>query len=96
MSRYAILNQIRQLDPARDHQQIVLLVGTYESPFLIQRALEFALFRTFALPRTAKLLVETGNSSSAVSSATTTQRSSFQNLSKTATTVNADALQSGA
>lgn len=59
-SRYAILNQIRQLDPVKDHQLIVFLVGAYESPFLIQRALEFALFRTFALPRTAQLLAETG------------------------------------
>lgn len=60
MSRFAVLNEIRQLDPVKDHQRIVFLSGTYESPYLIQRALEFALFRTFALPRTAKLLVETG------------------------------------
>ncbi len=60
MSRYAILNQIQQLDPVQDHERIVFLTGTYEEPYLIQRALEFALFRTFALPRTAKLLVDTG------------------------------------
>jgi hypothetical protein len=60
MSRYAILNQIRQLDPEQDHQQIVFLMGAYEAPFLIQRALEFALFRTYAVPSIAKLLDQTG------------------------------------
>ncbi len=59
-ARYDILNRVRQLDPVQDHQEIVYLVGTYESPFLIQRALEFALFRTFAVPSTAQLLAETG------------------------------------
>lgn len=59
MGRYDILNRIRALDPARDHQQIVFLTGAYESPFLVQRALEFALFRTYAVPSIAKLLDET-------------------------------------
>lgn len=60
MSRYDILNQIRQLDPQADHQRIVFLTGAYESPFLIQRALEFALFRTFAVPSISALLHQTG------------------------------------
>ena len=60
MSRYAILEQIKQLDPERDHHQIVYLAGGYETPWLTTRALEFALFRTYAVPSIAKLLDETG------------------------------------
>jgi hypothetical protein len=58
--RYKIFKDIQQLDPLTDHQRIVFLVGAYEFPFVTQRSLEFALFRTFASPRIAKLLDETG------------------------------------
>lgn len=59
-SRYAVFHQIQQLDPRTDHQRIVFLVGAYEFPFVTQRSLEMALFRTFAVPSIAKLLDETG------------------------------------
>ncbi|MDZ4670605.1 MAG: oxygenase MpaB family protein [Phototrophicales bacterium] len=59
MSRYAILNQVKQLDPITDNQQIVFLTGAYEYPWLTQRALEFALFRTYAVPSISELLAKT-------------------------------------
>ncbi|PJF23456.1 MAG: DUF2236 domain-containing protein [Phototrophicales bacterium] len=60
MSRYAILEQIKQLDPVKDHHRIIYLAGAYETPWLTTRALEFALFRTYAVPSIAKLLDQTG------------------------------------
>jgi hypothetical protein len=64
MGRFDIYHEIQKLDPERDCQRIVYLVGAYEFPFTIQRSLEFALFRTFAVPSIAQLLVETGEFSS--------------------------------
>jgi uncharacterized protein (DUF2236 family) len=58
--RYAVLNHIKTLDPVRDNQEIVFLVGAYEYPWLTQRALEFALFRTYAVPSISALLDQTG------------------------------------
>lgn len=55
-----ILEQVVQLDPKHDHQRIVYLVGAYEYPWLTQRALEFALFRTYAVPHTSRILAATG------------------------------------
>lgn len=60
MHRHAILTQILQLDPQRDHQKIVFLSACYEFPFDTTRSLEFALFRTFCVPRIAALLDRTG------------------------------------
>jgi len=60
MSRYAILNEIRKLDPRKDHQRIVFLSSCYEFPFDTTRALEFALFRTFCVPSISSLLDRTG------------------------------------
>lgn len=57
--RYAILNQVKQLNPVTDHQRIVFLSGAYEYPWLTQRALEFALFRTYAVPSISRLLDQT-------------------------------------
>lgn len=71
-ARYAILNQICQLDPSKTISRSSFWLAN-ESPFLIQRALEFALFRTFALPRTAQLLAETGSLNSVVRNAMTTR-----------------------
>ncbi len=55
-----ILQQIEGLDPERDHARIVYLSKCYEFPFDFTRALEFALFRTFAVPSIASLLDRTG------------------------------------
>src|SRR5437870_8706383 len=60
MSRYAVLNAIRRLDPERDHERIVFLSTCYDFPFDTTRALEFALFRTFAVPSVSALLDRTG------------------------------------
>ena len=60
MQRPTILDQIRALDPERDHERIVFLSTCYEFPFDTTRALEFALFRTFCVPRIARLIDGTG------------------------------------
>jgi hypothetical protein len=60
MKRPTILDQIRALDPERDHERIVFLSSCYDFPFDTTRALEFALFRTFCVPRIANLLDRTG------------------------------------
>jgi len=56
MSRFANYHKILSLDPQKDHQQIVYIDSAYEFPWLLTRALEFALFRTYAVPSIAKLL----------------------------------------
>jgi hypothetical protein len=60
MARSSVLDEIRRLDPERDHQRIVHLSTCYDFPFDTTRALEFALFRTFAVPAIAALLDRTG------------------------------------
>jgi hypothetical protein len=60
MSRYAILRTIERLNPETDHQRIVFLSTCYDFPFDTTRALEFALFRTFCVPRISALLDRTG------------------------------------
>jgi hypothetical protein len=60
MGRTPILDEIRSLDPMRDHQRIVFLSTCFEFPWDTTRALEFALFRTFAVPRISALLDRTG------------------------------------
>jgi hypothetical protein len=59
-SRYDILKRVLSLDPQQDAQEIVRLVGAYESPWLMQKSLEFALFRTYAVPSISQLLAQTG------------------------------------
>jgi hypothetical protein len=56
----SVTEQIAALDAEKDHVQIVYLTGAYEFPWEIQRSLEFALFRTFAVPSIAELLDRTG------------------------------------
>jgi hypothetical protein len=60
MSRFAVLQEIRGLDPERDHQRIVHLCTCYDFPFDTTRSLEFALFRTFGVPSVSALLARTG------------------------------------
>lgn len=59
MSRYAILRAIQNLDPEKDDQRIVFLSSRFDFPFDTTRALEFALFRTFCVPRISALLDRT-------------------------------------
>src|SRR5689334_15531200 len=60
MALPSALSRIRTLDPERDHQEIMYLVSTQVFPFDLTRALEFALYRTFAIPRIGALLYRTG------------------------------------
>jgi ER-bound oxygenase mpaB/B'/Rubber oxygenase, catalytic domain len=60
MRRHSILDEIRSLDPVKDHQRIVHLSTCYEFPFDTTRSLEFALFRTYAVPSIGALLDQTG------------------------------------
>jgi len=54
------LREIRGLDPVADHRRIVYLDVCFEFPWDTTRALELALFRTFAVPSIAALLDSTG------------------------------------
>jgi len=58
--RSPILDQIRRLDPVRDHQRIAFLSTRVDFPFDTTRALELALFRTFGVPSISALLHRTG------------------------------------
>lgn len=58
--RFDVYHQIMQLDPKQDCQEIVFLEGAYEYPWLIKKSLEFALFRTYAVPTVSGLLDRTG------------------------------------
>jgi hypothetical protein len=57
-SRY--LEEILRLDPEVDHKRIVHLDVCYEFPWDTTRALEVALFRTFAVPSIARVLDSAG------------------------------------
>jgi hypothetical protein len=58
--RFAVLEEIRRLDPEKDHQRIIFLSSCFDFPFDTTRALEFALFRTFCIPSISALLDRTG------------------------------------
>ena len=60
MPRHKILDRILALDPEKDHLEIVYLDNCYEFPFEITRGVEFALFRTFAVPTISTILDQTG------------------------------------
>ncbi|MGW7415007.1 oxygenase MpaB family protein [Streptomyces sp. NPDC054863] len=59
VKRYERLRQIQQLDPERDFLQIYRITSTYEFPWDFTRALELALYRTYAVPGIGRLLAET-------------------------------------
>lgn len=52
--------QIEALDAKKDCREIVYLLTCYEFPWDMERALEFALFRTYAVPSISRLLHKTG------------------------------------
>ena len=54
------LSEIRQLDPVVDAQRIVHLDACFEFPWDLQRSLELAFYRTYAVPEIAELLDSTG------------------------------------
>lgn len=59
-NRYQIRDRILTLDPEKDNQQIVFLTGAFDFPYMTRKSLEFALFRTYAVPSISELLAETG------------------------------------
>ncbi|MFH9226863.1 oxygenase MpaB family protein [Streptomyces lydicus] len=59
MRRYDWLKEIRRLDPERDFLTIYRIIATREFPWDITRALELALYRTYAVPSIGRLLART-------------------------------------
>ncbi|MFD7707197.1 oxygenase MpaB family protein [Streptomyces sp. NPDC059786] len=59
MKRFERLEQIRRLDPVTDASDIYRLSAAYEFPWDFTRALELALYRTYAVPSIGRLLAET-------------------------------------
>lgn len=60
MQHQDILNKIKSLDPEKDYERIAFLTVNYEFPWDTTRALELALFRTFAVAKGTALLAGTG------------------------------------
>ncbi|MDJ0359396.1 oxygenase MpaB family protein [Rhodococcus sp. H29-C3] len=58
--RYGWLRRIEELDPKVDNHEIHLITAGCEFPWDYQRALEFALFRTYCVPTISELLEKTG------------------------------------
>ena len=52
--------ELAALDPRTDYERIVYLLSVYEFSWDIEKALEFALFRTYAVPSISGLLSRTG------------------------------------
>ncbi|QJT00082.1 DUF2236 domain-containing protein [Streptomyces asoensis] len=59
MKRFERLSQIRRMDPYEDAFEIYRLTAAYEFPWDVTRALELALYRTYAVPSIGRLLAET-------------------------------------
>ena len=58
--RGRLARAIAALDAEVDYQRIACLLSAYEFPWDIERSLEFALFRTYAVPSISGLLAKTG------------------------------------
>ncbi|WEO98900.1 oxygenase MpaB family protein [Streptomyces sp. FXJ1.172] len=59
MKRFERLGRIRRLDPVADAVEIYRLSAAFEFPWDYTRALELALYRTYAVPSIGRLLAET-------------------------------------
>ena len=59
MKRFERLEQIRRMDPEKDASEIYRLSVALEFPWDYSRALELALYRTYAVPAIGRLLAET-------------------------------------
>jgi hypothetical protein len=59
-TRKDVLREIEKLEPRTDNQRIAFLSTTYDFPWDTQKAYEFALIRTFAVPNSSNLMVATG------------------------------------
>lgn len=58
MSRWS--REIEKLDPSTEYERIGFILTAYEFSWDIEKALEFALFRTYAVPSISGLLSRTG------------------------------------
>ena len=58
--RRNITQRLTTLNPEKDYEEIMYLLQCYEFPWDYERALEFALFRTYAVPSISALLYQTG------------------------------------
>lgn len=58
MKRFS--ERLRHMDPRTDHQAMVFLLSAHCFHWDLERAMELALFRTYASPRIARLLQRTG------------------------------------
>ncbi|MFF4486383.1 oxygenase MpaB family protein [Streptomyces sp. NPDC001544] len=59
MKRYERLERIRRMDPVADAVEIYRISASLEFPWDFARALELALYRTYAVPSIGRLLAET-------------------------------------
>ncbi|MEW2317986.1 oxygenase MpaB family protein [Streptomyces bauhiniae] len=59
MKRFERLDQIRRMDPVADAPEIYRLSAAFEFPWDYTRALELALYRTYAVPSVGRLLADT-------------------------------------
>ncbi|MGW2859689.1 oxygenase MpaB family protein [Streptomyces sp. SDr-06] len=59
MNRFDRLREIQRLDPERDFLAIYRMTATLEFPWDYTRALELALYRTYAVPSIGRLLAAT-------------------------------------
>ncbi|MEU6813967.1 oxygenase MpaB family protein [Streptomyces sp. NPDC046860] len=59
MKRFERLDRIRRMDPVADAAEIYRLSAAFEFPWDYTRALELALYRTYAVPSIGRLLAET-------------------------------------
>jgi hypothetical protein len=57
--RFERLERIRRMDPEKEASEIYRLTSAYEFPWDVTRALELALYRTYAVPSIGRLLAET-------------------------------------
>jgi hypothetical protein len=60
MKNKPFTEEIKGLDPEKDWHRIAFLLTFHCFPWDMEKSLEFALFRTFAVPRISKLLLGTG------------------------------------
>lgn len=58
--RKHVSSKIESLDWRQDYQEIVYLLTSFVFPWDYQKSLEFALFRTYAVPSISQLLSKTG------------------------------------
>ncbi|MFF9392314.1 oxygenase MpaB family protein [Streptomyces griseoluteus] len=59
MKRFERLDRIRRMDPVADAPEIYRLSAAFEFPWDYTRALELALYRTYAVPSIGRLLADT-------------------------------------